>query len=137
MVDDPAPARAALTTAQLAAQVATTDAERERHEATVREMAARLEECVVEVAFVAIPPRLLERLTVEHTAAGGDVDRETLLPALAAACAEDHELRDVEWWAGVLDPEAGVWTKGERDALYHLLFVQLNQTVPRGRLGKG
>lgn len=97
---------------------------------------------VVQVEFQAISPDDFEALVVAHTledAGDGEpgINRQTMLPALAAACAVDEDLRDEAWWAEQFDPDTTTWTKGEKDSLWALLFTHLHYTVPRGVLGKG
>lgn len=89
----------------------------------------------VDVAFVALHPRKFEALIAAHTTDKGDVDRDALRPALAAACAEDEDLRDEAWWAAQL--ASGNWSTGERDDLYRRLFTELNYSVPSGSIPKG
>ncbi len=94
----------------------------------------------VQVWFRALPPKEFERLLAAYTDGEGEVDRDALLPALAASCAEDESLQSPDVWAGLLFPEdaaAATWTTGEIRALYHLLFLVLNNTAPQVTLPKG
>lgn len=89
----------------------------------------------VTVGFTALHPTELEDLVASHTTDAGDVDREAMRPALAAACADDAELKDPAWWAEQF--ASGTWTSGERDSLYHELLSQLHYAVPSGSIPKG
>lgn len=117
-------------------------AEVERARTEVADARRALEACFVQVEFQALTPADFEALVVTHTledAGDGEpgINRKTMLPALAAACAVDEDLRDETWWAAQFDPETTTWTKGEQDSLWVTLFTQLHYTVPRGVLGKG
>ncbi len=128
-----AAARAAL--AALKASPASYPPEREeqlRESLEVAEAAARSH--VVDVEFEAVPPAALEEMLAQHTLPDGSVDRDGLLPELAAACAVDVELMVVDLWREVLGER---FSKGERDDLYSRLLFDLNYTVPAARLGKG
>lgn len=94
----------------------------------------------VQVWFRGLAPKKFERLVAAHTAEDGDVDQDALLPVLAAACAEDESLQDPDVWAAMLfpdDEDDATWTTGEIRALYHLLFLVLNNTAPQVTLPKG
>lgn len=91
----------------------------------------------VQVWFRALRPKEFERLLAAHTDGEGEVDRDGLLPELAAACAEDESLQDPDVWRGILADDDTTWTTGEIRALYHLLFLVLNNTAPQVTLPKG
>ncbi|MHB1063529.1 MAG: hypothetical protein ACYC1Z_03385 [Georgenia sp.] len=142
-VSDPAEANARVAAARLAlsaalisgADVDEADREARRAEVTAAQQAA--EACFVDVAFTALAPEDFEALMAAHTLPDGSVDRARFLPALAAACAVEEDLQDEEWWAGQLDRATGAWSPGEWDALYQLLFVELNYSVPSAAVSKG
>ena len=90
---------------------------------------------MVDVEFQALPSATFERMVAAATDKAGDVDREALLPALAASSAVDDSLRDESLWVEVLG--SGRWSKGERDSLYSALMFSLNYSAPPARAGKG
>ncbi|EYR64676.1 hypothetical protein N866_07190 [Actinotalea ferrariae CF5-4] len=98
--------------------------------------AAALAAHFVPVQFAQLADEDFEALVAAHTGNDG-IDQTTLLPALAAACAVDEDLRDEEWWAEQLDPRSPVWGPGERDQLYYRLYTELHYLVPAEAVGKG
>lgn len=94
--------------------------------------------CFETVAFDAMDPDEYEDLVASHLdPETGKIDQVACLPALAAACAVDEDLHDPQWWAAQF--AKGTWSAGERDDLYHQLYL-LNRTAPglaSEALGKG
>lgn len=95
---------------------------------------AELAEHYVEIQFQALLPRDLEELQDAHTGPDGEEDTETFVPALAAACVVDEDLKDPAWWAGQRD--SGGWGWGEWQELHNTL-VALNYEASRPHLPKG
>lgn len=104
-------------------------------ERLVEETTTALAAHFVDVAFVALRGDDFEALIAAHTGDDGDLDRDRMRPALAAACAEDESLRDPDWWAEQFASDE--WSAGERDNLYNRLFTELNYSVPSGGIPKG
>lgn len=123
----------------LAAQVAETAPETlaTRHDAVAAAQAA-LQGCFEVVGFDAMDPDEYDALVTAHAdPATGEPDQGTLLPVLAAECAIDPDLADPTWWTARF--VSGVWSSGERDDLFHALYL-LNRTAPGAvgeALGKG
>lgn len=94
--------------------------------------------CFATVAFDAMDPDDYEDLVTAHLdPQSGEIDQATCLPALAAACVVDEDLKDEQWWAAQF--AKGTWSAGERADLYHQLYL-LNRTAPglaAEALGKG
>jgi hypothetical protein len=90
----------------------------------------------VDVQFAQLSDADFEALVAAHTDADG-IDQTMLLPALAAACAVDKDLRDEQWWSIQLDPRTSAWSPGERDQLYYRLYTELHYLVPAEAVGKG
>lgn len=137
VVDDTAvAARLASEAEQLAAvaDLARDDDLVARAAAAKEEAAAALADCFVTVGFDALDPDDYEALISGFVDEAGELDDQGVLPALAAACAAEEDLRDVDWWAQRLT--AGVWNSGERGALLYALTA-LNQGTPGPGPGKG
>jgi len=137
-VSDPGPAREALDLATRKAQfleLAGTDPDG-LAAAQAAETAARaaLAEHYENVEFQAIAPVDAEAIFAAHTNDAGETDDVAAAPELAAACAVDEELRDVDWWREQLTD--GTWSLGERVSLYDQL-VTLNMSAPRESVPKG
>lgn len=128
-----AAARALLLAAQADPARADELPDLERAEA---QAAAALAAHVVVVKFAQLPDDDFEALVAAHTGNDG-INQVTLLPALAAACAVDEDLRDEAWWAEQLDPRVPTWGPGERDQLYYRLYTELHYLVPSEAVGKG
>lgn len=140
-VTDPGPAeaRAAALRQQLVVARATGEGV-DLVEAELTAAEDALQACYEVVWFRALTPKRFERLVAAHTDDEGEVDQDALLPDLAAACAEDESVQDPEVWRAMLFPEDdtdATWTTGEQRALYHLLFLVLNNSAPQVTLPKG
>lgn len=85
---------------------------------------------VVRVDLQAMEPTAYEALAQAHLAADGLQNRETFLPALAAACTGET----VERWEGII---RDVLSAGEVNGLYQCLLVLNYGTLPPEALGKG
>lgn len=95
---------------------------------------AAVAEHYADVEFEACPPGDFEALQTDFTAEDGGVDAAKLsanLPALAAACAVENDLRDEEFWRSSL--ESGAWSYGERVSLANRL-ISLNVVAPDERI---
>lgn len=137
VIDDPkVPAAEVAQQEQLllAARIQGDPAEIERVEADLAAAKAALEACYEWVGFDALDPTDYEDLISAFVEEDGRLDEEGVLPALAAACAVDQDLRDVEYWTTEL--ASGRWNAGEVRHLFAELTA-LNQAVPAARLGKG
>lgn len=142
LVGDPQVAAAAVqlaTTELLAAQAPGGDDARLAELQAARDAAeAAYLACFEQVRFEAMDPDEYEDLISGHLdPASGEIDKGACLPALAAACAAEEDLKDPAWWSAQL--HGGPWSAGERDDLYHQLYL-LNRTAPgivAEALGKG
>ena len=106
-----------------------TQARAEQQDAT-----AALSACYEPVVFVALSNLDMERIESAHQDAKGELDRSTIGPVLAAACAEDEDLQDAEWWRAQLAGEQ--WSMGDKDSLVTTLLT-LNWHTPPASLPKG
>lgn len=140
-ITDPGPALDAAAAAQTLLLAAQADPARAGEVPALAQAAAAAFAAVDDhyelVGFTALPPDVFEDLVAQHTTPDGVPDRDRLLVILAAACADDPDLRDEDWWTGQLFAKHSAWTPGERDQLYYRLFTELHYTVPAGGLGKG
>lgn len=125
-------AAAALSIAGLAGLSETRQAElREAHETAQ----AQLEEHTAAVALLAMPAADWEALTAAYLLDDGeDLDWRGLLPHALAACCEDEDLQDADWWASKLDDPA--WSAGDIAALRRAV-LHLNQWAPPAFIPKG
>jgi len=90
------------------------------------------------VEFQAATPADYEALSAAHfqDKKDDDIDIDAVLPALAAICAVEEDMRDEAWWSDQLSPATSAWSAGERSALYNRL-VDLNVARPDVRIPKG
>lgn len=87
-----------------------------------------------DIEFVACQPGDFEALQTDFTGTDGGIDAEKLsanLPAIAAACAAEEDLRDEDFWRTQF--ESGAWTYGERASLANRL-IALNMAAPDERI---
>jgi len=76
-----------------------------------------------------------ETKSAEYVNADGDgIDWAVAIPGLLAASCVDEDLRDPEFWAGVVSAES--WSEGDNDAVKTAL-LHLNVWAPDPRLPKG
>lgn len=137
VIDDPQVAAAAVGVQEqlwFAARMSGEAAEIERTKAALEAAKAALTACYEFVGFDALDPNDYEDLTRSFLDDDGRLDVDAVLPALAAACASDEDLRDPEYWATELG--SGRWNAGE---IHHLFaeLTALNQAIPPAGLGKG
>lgn len=109
-------------------------AEIEAATAAVAAAKAAVTACYEFVGFDALDPNDYEELTRSCLDDDGRLDIDAVLPALAAACATDEDLRDPQYWASELG--SGRWNAGEVAHLFAELTA-LNQAIPPAGLGKG
>lgn len=144
-VTDPTATAAALAEAErlVALYTATTapddasDEDRERlAKAEALRDAARAEHAshYAEVTFRALSPDEFEALAASYRDDAGGLDTKALSAPLAAACAEDEDLRDEEWWAEQLT--GGSWNTAEVGVLTTTL-LDLNYSSPSAIVPKG
>jgi hypothetical protein len=112
--------------------------DREQFTKAVEEADAELAEHYRTIEFVSARPSEYEALAAVHFQDKDDKDIvvDDVLPALAAICAEDEELRDEAWWREYLNPDTTSWSIGERGDLYSRL-IELNVARPDVRIPKG
>lgn len=137
VIDDPQVAAAEVGAQEqllLAARMSGDRAEIERATAAVEAARAAVAACFAMVGFDALDPVDYEELTRSFLDDDGRLDIDAVLPALAAACASDEDLRDPQWWAAEL--ASGRWNAGEVRHLFAELTA-LNMSIPPAGLGKG
>lgn len=126
-VEDPRAAANALDTAKsrlaLAMSEDTASKDFTALETAVEETAAAWRACHVEVEFQSLQADEYEAITARCRKGDGDLDSVAVTPLLAAACAVDEELQDVDWWTAQLASES--WSAGERVDLFSAL-IQVN-----------
>jgi hypothetical protein len=137
-VSDPTAALERMEGARQRAQLAelTPAGVSEEMRAELEAAAAAVREHYVDVVFQSLPAWQFEAFLASRQRPDEDgedsgVDWSQGLPVLAAECAEDDDLRDVEWWRGHL----AEWSAGELTAL-RLALLHVNTTTPNPHVPK-